>query len=231
MKKLFLVFVVFATYYQCHAQIMTAEEFETINVDEYDGKPDNKPHYVSASRFFMNNVFPKTDLGNIYKTTVYEYDAIEKDVLFDRLNNWTIKNFSDGKTVILNPDKNLGLVSFKCPIRVIVPEDNLYAGADANAWVQIKIDIKENKIRVTTTLLEYKVEASRDVRVAVVKVKNDNASMYTWIPTDSFPFKSKENAENRLAAKMFVASCIFMQRISATIDDVAKGNKSVEDDW
>ena len=113
-----------------------------------------------------------------------------KDNLFVKANNWMVQNFNDAKSVIQYSDKEAGIVNGKYLLKVIYDMN----GRSYNVYANIKIQIKENKSKITITPEQYKYyngsfeKQKLKESEAKQKINSLIASYESFIQTDSDNF-------------------------------------------
>jgi hypothetical protein len=101
---------------------------------------------------------------NLFYQKVIEMPGVDKSMLFQRAENYFIYNYGSGKDVIQTKDKEQGLIIGKG----IWP--NIYFGVSIGSYKFgadhiLRIDIKDEKARITLTVQRYNVEYRYDKTV------------------------------------------------------------------
>ena len=134
-------------------QIITDTEFK-----KYQGKElifkKNKIDYVQSA-LKLKELYSLDKNNAITRSIVIDSVSKSKNEIYVEINNWFIHSFNDGKSVIQLNDKDAGSVIGKGYIPEIAR--NFMDGQIVNSWIIIRVDIKDNKFRITTTIQEYEL--------------------------------------------------------------------------
>ena len=166
-------------------------------LDRLDGVADNKVDYLNSAIFFRDNIAGLDKNGDISIESVENIDDLSKEQIYVRANHWFLNNFVSAKSVIQLNDKELGVILAKGFLENIA----LNAAESISAYILFRIDIKDGKVRIITTIQEYEVDDS----FSGIYIKTR--------PQTEFPFLSgMANGEllSKSGAKAYCASCLCM---------------------
>ncbi|MBE7400675.1 DUF4468 domain-containing protein [Bacteroides fragilis] len=188
-----------------------------IEIDKYQG---SELIYKKSKIDYVQSALKLKELYNLDKN-----DAITRTIIVDsvdksknetyvEINNWFIHSFNDGKSVIQLNDKDAGSVIGKGYISDI--SYNIVDGTTVNAWIILRVDIKNNKFRITTTIQEYEAVIGEE--------------FFKWLPKECYPFK--EGSFKKTTAKAFVNSHIWSQIIINKLKEaVINGITDNNEEW
>lgn len=193
-------------------QIITESEFKQYQGTELVRKKNKIDYTQSAIK--LKELYNLDKNNAISRSVIVDSIQKSKSEIYIEVNNWFVHTFNDGKSVIQINNKDAGSVIGKGYISNI--SYNIVDGTTVNAWIIIRIDIKEGKFRITTTIQDYE---------AVI-----GGEIFKWLPSDYFPFK--DNSYKKTTAKAFVNSHIWSQIIFSKIADaVLNGITDKDDNW
>jgi len=146
------------------------------------------------------------DLGNVTYTKVFEIQGVSRDEMYSRALNYFVYRYGSGKSVIQTQDKEKGTIVGKG----VYPDVHLGVGMASikwDTWHILRIDIKENKVRVIVTLTEYEAKSG---------IHSSNYPVGQLVP-----FKDKGPAKT-MAAKAFAKSHKKVQETFAAVERAVK---------
>lgn len=190
-----------------------------IEIDKYQGSEliykKSKINYMQSA-LKLKNLYSLDKNNAITRSIVIDSVSKSQNEIYVEINNWFIHSFNDGKSVIQLNDKDAGSVIGKGYIPEIAR--NFMNGQIVNSWIIIRVDIKDNKFRITTTIQEYELPIGD--------------TLYKWQPNECYPFK--ERSFKKTTAQAFVNSHIWSQIIinklkEAVINGIADNNE--DDAW
>jgi hypothetical protein len=232
-KLLVLIAAVFGFFYS-NAQIITQADFDAIDMTQFDTNGDGKIKDDEAAQAIMQ-------LYNIDKnnsiTRVQIVDGIDKtkEEIYVEVNDWFVHSFQSGKSVIQLNDKDAGCVIGKGYVSNMGSTYSFLSNSDISAWVIIRVDIKDGKMRITTTMQSYEMERGTGMLGAFAVAAGANAAAATktahqeFIPTECFPFTTKHKKEG---AKAFVKGHLYsLVIINKLTEAVKNGLTGTEGDW
>lgn len=213
MKKLLLIVVV--SLFMCNtmsAQVMTAEELESTFVQTFGEIPKNGKDWMMLADS-IKTTYPLDVNNQISLTNVIEVPNKSKDDIFIAAHAWFNASFNDGKSVVQMADKDAGVILAKGFLRGVGHRDGFSKSVTVSAYVIIRLDIKDAKVRLITTIQEYEMLQGTGVGLAVIgalggaPVDNSKTS-FSIMPQDGYPFEIKENKNYRRETSIGYASCI-----------------------
>lgn len=92
---------------------------------------------------------------NLSYQKVVDMPGIGKDILFQRADNYFIYNYNSGKDVIQTKDKDQGLIIGKGLWSKFFSWDRFFGTYDLSADHILRIDVKDEKVRVTLTVQKF----------------------------------------------------------------------------
>lgn len=226
-KKILLMLVAICTSICASAQIMRAEELEDYAKEKYGEK------WVEAATNLGSQL--TLDKNNaITYTQVIQCPGKSSSQLYVLLNYWFTATFNDANSVIQLNDKELGTIIAKGYVANIAAHAGGSNTYNVSLEPVIKVDIKEEKIRVTYTVPYYTVlkmvgggilGAMSGVRGEPVKEK--------WVLDECFPFTKERDGHKKTSSKALVMahaySNVIMDKIEEAVKNGLTGNEG--DDW
>lgn len=227
MKKILLsVSLLFVFVLSASSQIMRAEELEVYAKETYGEKwVDAAENLGSKLTLDKNNA--------ITYTQVIQCQGKSAADLYVLLNYWFTSTFNDANSVIKLNDKELGTIIANGFVEGIAGHTGGMNGYVVSIRPVIKVDIKDEKVRVTYTVPFYSV-----VRLAgggwlgaiggTVPSKEDE----NWVIDKCFPFAA-EDKHKKTSSKALVMAHAYSNVIIDKIEEAVKnGMTGTEDnDW
>jgi len=230
MKKVLLsILFVFITI-SANAQLMRTEELEKYAKEKYGEK------WVDAAA----NLHSQLSLDKNNSLTYFEVidcAGKTKEQLYVILNYWFVQSFNDANSVIQLNDKDAGVIIAKG----YVPEIANHTGGMNKYKISIhpiiKVDIKDNKIRVTYTIQCYDVEKSVGggvISAFASSSSRPSTSIEKWPIETCFPFvEDDKNNAKKTSSKALVMthafSNVIMDKIKEAVKHGLAGNET--DSW
>lgn len=231
MKRIALLAILLVSLLEARSQIVTSEDFSNYNGKELivDG---NEIDYVESA-LHIKELYGLDKNNAITRTTIVEAPGKTKNQIYIDVNTWFIHTFNSGKSVIQLNEKEAGVVVGKGYIENVAQHVSFASSADIHAWVIIRVDIKDNKFRVMTTVQEYDMDMGAGVLGAMSSGMNgtpDQTTHVTWAPKDCFPFSGKKY--KKTTSKAFVNCHIWSQVvINKLTEAVLNGITGTEEEW
>ena len=208
-----------------NAQIMRAEELEEYAKERYGEKwKDAAANLAQELSLDKNN--------SLTYIQVIDCGEQTKSQLYVALNYWFTATFNDANSVIQLNDKETGTIIAKGFV-----SDIAYHEGGANIYTVhispiIRVDIKDNKIRVTYTIQNYEVDvvAGGGIWGAALGAI-PSKSREKWTLDKCYPFVEKDRAK-RTSSKALVMAHAYSNVIMDKIEEAAKnglvGNENEE---
>lgn len=223
MKK-FLLLIVFAftATISASAQVVTAQEVEAVFEQNYGGIPKNGKGWMALADSIVSN-FPLDINRQISTTNVIDVEGKSKDEQYILANSWFVAQFNSGKSVIQLNDKEAGVIIGKGYISGVGHRDGFTKSVDISTWVIARIDIKDEKVRLITTIQEYEMDVKTGIGVAVMGGGQMKVGTITMIPSQAYPFDAKTNKQfNREAAIGYSSGIIWSLLIKQKLQDALR---------
>lgn len=142
----------------------TAQDFAKYNIDDFDGVADGKADFIAAALAIKSN-FGLDNQGFVGQTTVIDCPGMSKQDIYVQARLWLEKFCEKDKKAELRLDGNQGstLVARKRVSDVNHGEFVKGLGLkkkdvgvqEVNLLVNIRVDVKDEKCRLTTTIEDY----------------------------------------------------------------------------
>lgn len=229
MKKFFLLLAVLLGATYAKAQIITEQDFAAIDMTQFDTNGDGKIKDDEAA-LVIKDLYGLDRNNSITRVTVIDSIPKSKEQIYVAVNDWFARSFNDGKSVIQLNDKDAGCIIGKGYISNMGSTLSFASNADISAYVIIRVDMKDGKMRVTTSIQKYEIEKGNGVLGALAGGPAAYQKVHQeFIPSECFPFTKKNKKEG---AKAFVKSHLYsLVVINKLQDAVLNGLTGGNDDW
>ncbi|MBR5812613.1 MAG: DUF4468 domain-containing protein [Alistipes sp.] len=213
MKKLILIIA--ACVLSCNsmmAQVITTEEIELAFVETFGDIPiDGKDWMMLADS--IKDSYPLDVNNQISITNIIEVPNKSKSDLFIAAHSWLNASFNDGKSVVQMADKDAGVILAKGFLSGVGHRDGFSKSVTVSASVIIRLDIKDSKMRLITTIQKYEMAQTTGVGSAVLGALSgsrvDNSvSKFSILPNEGYPFEIKKNKNYKRETSIGYASSI-----------------------
>lgn len=222
------------------AQVMKAADLEKYAKEHYGDK------WIDAAKNLASDLTLDKNESLTYQQVI-EAPGKTKQQLYLTLNYWATATFKDKQAITLN-DKDAGSIIITSTIPNIAQHTGTLNKYSVSITPVIRIDIKEEKVRVTFTVQSYDILAdisggwislvdSDERTFGDSKRKKDdktNAFLYDeqWEIAHHYPFVEKDS-KKRTCAKALVMTHAYSNAIMDKAEEAVKngivGNE--DDDW
>lgn len=226
MKKVLFILLFFQLFNIAKAQIITDADFEKIDMLQFDADGNGKVKDKEAA-LAIKELYELDKNNAITRVLVVDSIPKTKEQIYIDVNNWFVHSFQSGKSVIQLNDKEAGVIIAKGFVSNMGSTLSFASHADISAWVIIRVDMRDSKMRITTTVQSYEMQKGMGVLGALTgAVQTYHQEL---IPTECFPFANKNKKEG---AKAFVKSHLYSLIIIEKLKDaVLNGLTGTEDEW
>ena len=222
------------------AQVMKAADLEKYAKEHYGDK------WIDAAKNLASDLTLDKNESLTYQQVI-EAPGKTKQQLYLTLNYWATATFKDKQAITLN-DKDAGSIIITSTIPNIAQHTGTLNKYSVSITPVIRLDIKEEKVRVTFTVQSYDILAdisggwislvdSDERTFGDSKRKKDdktNAFLYDeqWEIAHHYPFVEKDS-KKRTCAKALVMTHAYSNAIMDKAEEAVKngivGNE--DDDW
>lgn len=229
MKKVIMLFAIVFSFTVASAQIITEQDFAAIDMSQFDTNGDGKIKDDEAA-LAIKDLYGLDKNNSITRVTVIDSIPKTKDQIYVAVNDWFVRSFNDGKSVIQLNDKELGTIIGKGHISNMGNTVSFASSADISADVIIRVDMKDGRMRITTSIQKYEMEKGTGVLGALAGGPAAYQKVHQeFIPSECFPFTKKQKKEG---SKAFVKSHIYSLIVTNKLRDaVLNGLTGGEEDW
>ena len=238
--KLSIVLCLLCTTTGMQAQVMKNSDLEKYAKERYGEK------WLEAAKNLASQLTLDQHESLTYQQVI-EAPGKTKEQLYVAMNYWATATFKDKQAITLN-DKESGCIIISSTIPNIVEHMGTLNKYSVSITPVIRIDIKDNKIRVTYTVQSYDILAdisggwlspSDNERKTYGDSKrkrddktNENLYDEQWEIAKHYPFVEKD-AQKRTCAKALVMTHAYSNAIMDKVEEAVKngivGNE--DDDW
>jgi len=210
------------------AQLMRAKELEKYAVEKYGDD------WTEAAENLAKELTLDKNQSLTY-VQVIPCEGKTKEQLYVILNYWFTASFNDANSVIKLNDKELGTIianGYVADIAVHVGGLNSYR---VNISPVIKVDIKDNKVRVTYSIQAYDIDKNAGGGIMGAMGGNRPTKVYEkWTLDSCYPFVPKDgHRAKKTSSKALVMthaySNVIMDKIQNAVQNGLSGNEG--DDW
>lgn len=229
MKKVIMLFAIVFSFTVASAQIITEQDFAAIDMSQFDTNGDGKIKDDEAA-LAIKDLYGLDKNNSITRVTVIDSIPKTKDQIYVAVNDWFVRSFNDGKSVIQLNDIELGTIIGKGHISNMGNTMSFASSADISADVIIRVDMKDGRMRITTSIQKYEMEKGTGVLGALAGGPAAYQKVHQeFIPSECFPFTKKQKKEG---SKAFVKSHIYSLIVTNKLRDaVLNGLTGGEEDW
>lgn len=204
-------------------EILAIDTYESVSynknyyfdlLDRFDGLKDGVIDYRKTAMLFRENIAGLDKNGKISVVSIIEAPQCSKEYIYIQANSWFLNTFNSAKDVIQLNDKEAGVILAKGFLGDIAEQIGFAASYEISAYVLFRIDIKDNRARLITTIQEYESVNRGGVAGAVAAGLNGTtitATMNTYLPNSVYPFVEGMNGlSEKAGAKAYCACCMYM---------------------
>lgn len=223
MKKLCLISLLLLIAVGAEAQLVRSSELEKYAMENYGKK------WKDAAKNLSMELSLDKD-GSLTYVQVIPCPGKTKEQLYILLSYWFTKTFCSSKEVIQLSEKEAGVIIGKGFV-----EDVAYHEGGVNTYrvhliPVIKVDIKDEKVRVTYTISTYEVDIHSGAGIVGELVDAPIGFVSTrWAIDDCFPFTPFDK-HPKTSAKAFVMANAYSNVIMDRIEEAVRGEVMRNDD-
>jgi hypothetical protein len=211
----------------CIAQIVSQADYDSYRGDEIILKGSKIDYIETALK--IKDLYGLDKNNAITRTTIVDSPNKTKNEIYIEVNNWFVHSFNSGKSVIQLNEKESGVIIGKGYLNNIATHTSMTTNSILDAWVIIRVDIKEDKFRVMATVQEYDLEMGAGI-IGAMSSTGNKMQRVQWVPKDCFPFDSKNY--KKTTSKAFVNCHIWIQIVTdRLIEAVLHGITGTEEEW
>lgn len=217
-----------------NAQITTYEDFKASseNLLIYKDKKKGKIDYEKTA-IALANIYALDKHNAVSHSIVYDIPGKTKEQIYVEVNNWFVHSFMIGKSVIQLNDKEAGCIIGKGYVDALGSTQGFSNNSDAAAWVILRVDIKDEKVRVIATIQSYEVTKSTGTGLMILGAlagsrTNSAPTVKEYIPNECFPYTKKEKGTGSKA--LTLAHCWIVTMFDQLYDSVNNGITGLEED-
>lgn len=212
-----------------NAQIITEQDFAAVDMSPFDTDGNGKIKDDEAA-LAIKDLYGLDKNNSITRVIIVDSIPKNKEQIYIAVNDWFARSFNDGKSVIQLNDKDAGVIIGKGHISNMGSTLSFASNADISADVIVRVDMKDGRMRITTSIQKYEMEKGTGVLGALAGGPAAYQKVHQeFIPSECFPFTKKQKKEG---AKAFVKSHIYSVIVINKLKEaVLNGLTGGEDDW
>ncbi len=204
-------------------------------IDELDGRIDGTADYLQAAIYLRDSIAGLDKNGSISIISVMQTPNMSKDKIFLEAHNWFNNMFNSGKSVVQLSDKELGAIIAKGHLPHIAEQVGFAWNFTISANILFRIDIKDGRFRVITTISSYESENRGGIAGAIGGGAATTPQYSTHTPQNCYPFVNGmgDGLSKKGAAKAYCACVIWSIVLQNKLyDAIEKGYIGGEnEDW
>lgn len=227
MKKTLFTIVLLSVSFTLYSQVVTPDDFKNYNLSKFDSNGDSKADYIESA-LTIKDIYGLDKNNSITRFSIVDAPKKTKEKIYLDVNSWFIHSFNNGNSVIQLNDKDAGVIIGKGYVENVAEHTSFTSNAFVHAYVIVRVDIKDEKLKITTTIQEYVL----DMGTGILGAMNGDISTrrVQWLPKDCFPFNSKNY--KKTTSKAFVNCHIWSLVIADKLAEaVLNGITGTEEEW
>jgi hypothetical protein len=222
MRNVLLLIIVTISGFMSAAQTITKADLKAIDMSQFDTNGDGKVKDDEAAIAIMQ-LYELDQNNSISRSQIVDGLNKTKEQIYVDVNEWFVHVFKSGKNVIQLSDKDAGCIIAKGHVVNLGSTVSFASNADISVWVYVRVDIKDNRMRITTTIESYEMEKGIGILGAL---SGDNQTTHMELtPSQCFPYTKKYRREG---AKAFVQAHLYSMVL---IDKLTAAVQNANDDW
>lgn len=231
MKRFILLAALILSIGSINAQVITSQDVDKAIAELYGVQPQNGKEYMElADRLMLE--YPLDQNQQLSFTTIIEAPGKSKDDLFVTLNNWFVSSFNSGKSVVQMADKEQGVILAKGYLSGVGSRVGFAKSVVVGEYIIIRLDIKDEKVRLITSIQEYYMDTSAGVGQMLfggATMSDTEILVYSGYPFDKQMNKGykKECAIGYVGG--IVYSKVLVNKVDKAINQGVVGTESL--DW
>lgn len=226
-KELLFICALFMTV-NANAQLMRAEELDKYAKEKYGDKwTEAAANLASTLSLDKNN--------SLSYTQIVQCPGQSKEQLYVKLNYWFSASFNDANSVIQLNDKEQGVIIAQGYVSNVAQHTGGLSAYNVDIKPLIKVDIKNEKVRITYTIQGYNVTKSigGGIMGALSGTRPVNDEQ-VWVLEKTYPFAEKDaykakKTESKALVMAHAYSNVIMDKIEEALKNGLTGNEN--DDW
>lgn len=224
MKKLFTFALFLGLSSITWAQLVTSEQLMTMKFQQFG----NQSYKSIAKSIAEHSTLDKNRAINYSK--VVEIPGKSKEELYETARKWVASNFSASNCDIRLMDKEMGCVIVQGYVAGVANKTTLNNIYSVNLRPVLKIDIKEERVRITFTLSSYSVS---NTGLTSGLLNPNTHSEDTWDVATHYPFGNGSNVQTSAMACVMTHLCatVFIKTAEQVMKQGMAAAVQEEDEW
>lgn len=234
MRTLLLTLTVLVSGLFVNAQITSYDEFKKTSEDIiiYKNKKRDKIDFEKTA-IALSSLYPLDKHNGISRAIIYTLPGKSKNEIFLEVNNWFIHYFGTGRSDILLNDKEEGCIIGRGYVDELGTTVGFSNKSEAAAWVVIRADIKDEKMRVIATIQSYEVIKTLGTGLMILGAltgvyADPTPRLVEYVPSECFPYTNEEKGTGSKA--LTLAHCWIANMFDLLYEAVKTGVTGLEND-
>lgn len=234
MKKIYFLLLMFISSISSNAQLMRAEQLEEYAANLYGKK------WVDIAANLKQDATLTLDKNNsMTYIQVVEAPGRSKEQLYATLNYWFTATFNDANSTIKLNDKEGGIIIAQASVENIATHSGGSNKYDVSIRPIIRVDIKDEKCRVTYSIQAYTVLKTKgggiigSINKGLGGVNAEKEVNETWPLDQTYPFAEKDAfGAKKTSSKSAIMTYCYSQVVLDKIETAIKEGMTNEDsEW
>lgn len=234
MRTLFLAITILVSGLFVNAQIMTYEDFKKTseNIIIYKSKKRDKIDFEKTA-IALSSLYPLDKHNGISHAIIYTIPGKSKNDIYLEVNNWFIHYFGTGRSDILLNDKEEGCIIGRGYVDELGTSQGFSNKSEAAAWVLIRADIKDERMRVIATIQSYEVIKTLGAGLMIIGAltglyADPTPRLVEYVPSECFPYTKNEKGTG--SKVLTLAHCWIATMFDQLYDAINTGITGLEND-
>lgn len=190
-------------------------------------------NYILIAKQLLQDTQLYLDKNNVLALVkIIDCEEKNKEQLYIIINFWVSNTFNDANSVIQLNDKESGVIICQGYLSEISSNTGFLNQYVISVKPVFKIDIKDNKIRVTYTVMNYEINRSDGMLSNITNKIINSPTHEVWPLNQTYPF-NENDSHKKTSSKAFVSTIYYSADIINSLENAVKegvvGNEV--DDW
>jgi hypothetical protein len=227
MKKYALLFAFLATMASAVAQSIATDDTNVIDMTQFDTNGDGKVKDVEAA-LVIKDLYSIDKTDGITRATIIDSIPKTKEQIYIAVNDWIARSLLNILSDVKFSDKEAGCIIARGHISDIGNVTTFSNDADISADIIIRVDIKDGRMRIATSLQRYTMFEDNSWLGVMLGLSGEKSCNF-YAPSKCFPYTDDHKKEG--AKAIFNCHLFCLRLINKLSDAVINGVNDLGDDW